>query len=230
MSESAFKYRELLAAGRWFHALDGSLQHALLELASVRTYRPEQVLYRAGDPPSGLFAVLDGAVRVLGAADGISTLLTLAEPPMWFGEVGLLDELPHCHEAIADGESLVVHVPQHAVLSILEREPRFWKAIGQLAASKLRLTILALQHGALLPTPARLARRLLLMAEGYGDWRDRKTRVIDASQEQLAEMLAVSRQTVNQALRGLQERGVLRLAYGHVEIVDFDGLRAAGAA
>jgi CRP-like cAMP-binding protein len=229
--ENAGKYRELLRAGRWFHDLPELLQTELLAAASVRHFERDQRLFARGDAPSGLFAVLHGAVRVIGVTEsGDSHLLTLAEPPMWFGEVGVLDEQPHCHEGVADADSRVVFVPQAAALALAEREPLFWRALGQLAASKLRLTFMALQHGALLPIPARMARRLVLMAEGYGEWRDRKSSVIDARQEQLAEMLAVSRQTVNQVLRGLADQGLIRLAYGRIEIVDLEGLRLAGAA
>ena len=73
----------------------------------------------------------------------------------------------------------------------------------------------------------RLARRLVLSAERYGEWHDRSSRVVDLKQEQLATMLASSRQSVNQALKELEARSYVKLAYGHVEIVDLDGLRRA---
>ena len=44
-------------------------------------------------------------------------------------------------------------------------------------------------------------------------------------QEQLAQLLALSRQTVNQVLKDLQARGILKVAYGEIELLDFAGLR-----
>jgi CRP-like cAMP-binding protein len=76
----------------------------------------------------------------------------------------------------------------------------------------------------------RLARRLAMMAEGYGE-REHQRRTVEVSQEQLAQMLSTSRQTANQLLKELAARGLIRLSYGTIEILDLAGLRrAAGIA
>ncbi len=64
------------------------------------------------------------------------------------------------------------------------------------------------------------------MADGYGDLRLGTRRVLRVPQEQLAQLLALSRQTVNQVLKDFETRGLLRLAYGEIELLDFAGLRA----
>jgi len=84
-----------------------------------------------------------------------------------------------------------------------------------------------LEDAAVLPIAVRLARRLLSMAEGYGEWHDRQTRVVEVKQEQLALMLSTSRQTANQVLKRLEAQGVIRLTYGEIEIVDHEALRKA---
>ena len=71
-----------------------------------------------------------------------------------------------------------------------------------------------------------MARRLLLMAEGYGDLRLGTRRVLHVPQEQLAQLLALSRQTVNQVLKDFQARGLIHVAYGGIELLDPAGLRA----
>jgi CRP-like cAMP-binding protein len=76
-----------------------------------------------------------------------------------------------------------------------------------------------------MPLAVRVSRRLVLFAERYGEWTDRSSRMVDVRQEQLATMLSVSRQTVNQALKELEAKGLVRLAYGKVEIVDLEALR-----
>jgi CRP-like cAMP-binding protein len=92
-------------------------------------------------------------------------------------------------------------------------------------SQKLRLAFIALEQMSLLPAAPRLARRLLLIAENYGEGEPR--RVIHLAQEQLALMLAISRQTTNQILKELQAQGIVRLSYGEIEIVDFARLRQA---
>jgi CRP-like cAMP-binding protein len=79
----------------------------------------------------------------------------------------------------------------------------------------------------LLPAAPRLTRRLVLIAEGYGEWSDGHTRQAEVTQETLATMLGMSRQTVNQLLKALEVEGLVRLKYGRVEILDLKGLRRA---
>ncbi len=75
-----------------------------------------------------------------------------------------------------------------------------------------------------MPTAARLAHRLLMIAEGYGEI-DPPRRVLQLPQEQLASMLSLSRQTTNQILKDLQGQGIVNLKYGEIEILDAQRLR-----
>ncbi|MEK1906797.1 MAG: Crp/Fnr family transcriptional regulator, partial [Pseudomonas sp.] len=182
--------------------------------------------FRRGDPPCGLYAVLDGAIRI-GAVSrtGKEALLTLVEAPQWFGEISLFDGQPRTHDAFAEGPTRLLLVPQANLLALLEREPGYWRDFALLLSQKLRLAFIALEDMSLLPAAPRLARRLLLMAEGYGETGERRN--LHLAQEQLALMLALSRQTTNQILKDLQARGAVRLNYGEIEIVDLQLLRQA---
>jgi CRP-like cAMP-binding protein len=230
MSESPSHYRSLLEHGQWFSHLSPALRDTLLGEARLLRLEPGQRLFRRGDPPCGLYAVLEGMMRV-GAVgrDGKEALLTLVEPPYWFGEISLFDGQPRTHDAYAEGPTLLLQVPQAALLALLAREPGHWRDFALLMSQKLRLAFIALEEMSLLPAAPRLARRLLMMAEGYGETGPR--RVLHLAQEQLALMLGLSRQTTNQILKELQARGALRLTYGEIEIVDAELLRqAAGVA
>ena len=220
-------YRTRLLGDPWFHGLPAALQTALLQGASVRHLDARQSLFRRGDPPCGLYAVLDGSMRV-GAISksGKEALLTLIEPSVWFGEISLFDNLPRTHDAQAEGPVTLLHVPQPSLLQLLAEQPLYWRDFALLLSQKLRLAFIALEDMSLLPAAPRLARRLLQMAEGYGENRNPR-HVLQLPQEQLALMLAISRQTTNQILQELQAQGILRLTYGEIEILDLPGLRAA---
>lgn len=226
MPQAPHTYRPLLASGQWFSHLPPTLASALLDEARLLQLEPGQRLFRRGDPPCGLYAVLEGMMRV-GAVgrDGKEALLTLVEPPYWFGEISLFDGQPRTHDAYAEGPTRLLHVPQAALLALLGREPGYWRDFALLMSQKLRLTFIALEEMSLLPAAQRLARRLLMMAEGYGETGPRQ--VLHLAQEQLALMLGLSRQTTNQILKDLQARGVLCLNYGEIEIVDRHRLRLA---
>ena len=219
-------YRACLQGGHWFSALPTALQDALLAAAQVQRLDAGQRLFRRGDPPSGLYAVVEGAMRI-GAvnAQGKEALLTLIEAPYWFGEVSLFDGQSRTHDAFAESPCTLLLVPQATLLALLERQPQYWRDFALLMSQKLRLAFIALEQMSLLPAAPRLARRLLLIAENYGEGEPR--RVIHLAQEQLALMLAISRQTTNQILKELQAQGIVRLTYGEIEILDLPRLRAA---
>ncbi|MHA6491941.1 Crp/Fnr family transcriptional regulator [Pseudomonas borbori] len=220
------RYRARLLEGQWFAALPGELQQALLEAAQVQRLQAGQRLFRRGDKPSGLYAVVEGAMRVGAVGEnGKEALLTLVEPPYWFGEISLFDGQPRTHDAFAEGDTTLLLVGQPRLAALLERQPQYWRDFALLMSHKLRLAFVALEEISLLPAPPRLARRLLLIAENYGEGEPRE--VIHLAQEQLALMLAISRQTTNQILKDLQAQGILRLTYGVIEILDMPRLRLA---
>jgi CRP-like cAMP-binding protein len=224
---------EVFRAGRWFSHLPAPLQDQLLAAGVERRLGKNEVLFSRGDAPSGLFGVVDGAIRITAPTSATSasardTLLALLEAPMWFGEIAVFDGKPRTHDAIAAEPSTLLHVPDPALQAILAQEPRYWRDLGLLVTNRLRLVFTALEDVVVLPLGVRLARRLVWAAERYGEWHDRSSRVLDLKQEQLAAMLSASRQSVNQVLKDLEARGLVKLAYGTIEIVDLEGLRKAG--
>ena len=220
-------WRARLLSGQWFNHLPALLQDSLLAIAKVRRLAPGQRLFRRGDPPCGLYAVLEGSVRI-GAVNeqGKEALLSLVEPPHWFGEICLFDGQPRTHDAFGVGLCILLHVPQAALLELLEDQPQYWRQFALLMSHKLRLTFINLEQLSLMPAPARVAHRLLLIAEGYGET-EHARRIIQLPQEQLALMLSLSRQTINQILKELQNQGILNLSYGEIEVVDLEKLRVA---
>jgi CRP-like cAMP-binding protein len=220
-------YRELLRSGRWFQGLTEAEQAGLLGIAQIVQVPARGRLFARGDAPSGLYAMLSGTIRITASTDsGREALLTLAEPPGWFGEIAVFDDGPRTHDAIADEDSVVLHVPQAPLLDLLGRMPSLWRALGLLMSTKLRLTFAAMEDLLQTPITVRVARRLVLMAKGYGELAGHSLRVLDVRQEQLATMLGTSRQTANQSLTELEAKGWIQVSYGQIQIHDFDALRA----
>jgi CRP-like cAMP-binding protein len=210
-----------LRTGQWFAGLDAPLQTALLQAARERPLVDGERLFSRGDPPEGLFAVVDGALRVTAVTPaGREVVLTRAEPPAWLGEIAVFDRQPRTHDCIADGQALVLHVPLAALDALLSTTPRWWRDLGVLVAGKLRLAFHVLEDAAAFPVVVRLARRLVHLSGGLGERLDHSRRLVTVSQDQLASMIGVSRQTVNAALKDLESRGLVRLSYGQIELVD----------
>lgn len=225
--ESAEAYRDVLLTGRWFASLSAETQAWLIVRGLVREYTAGQAVFKQGDKSDGIYAVLEGAVLLTSVEWGMEVALSRMEPPTWFGEVSPFDRRPRSHLARSDERTICLHVPEEYVQERMDSHPIFVRELAELLASKLRLTLIGLAEMAALPLGIRTARRLLVIAEAYGEKEDVTPRRIAIRQEQLASMLAVSRQTVNQALKDLEARGCVRLSYGEIEIVDVAGLKAA---
>ena len=222
----ASKYTALVRAGQWFQAVPVQLQDQLLALAAVRRLAHGTRLFARGDAPDGLYCVVEGAVRISTISEtGKEALLAIVEQPHWFGEIALFDGQPRTHDAWGEGESVLLHVPRQGLAALLDMHPAYWRYFGLLLTHKLRTAFSVLEETALLPAAGRLTRRLVTMAEGYGEWKSNTRRVIHVPQEQLGQMLSLSRQTVNQLLKQLEAQGVIRLTRGGIEILDIDRLR-----
>ena len=219
-----------LERSTWFRGAPEPLRDALRAAGRVRTLQAGERLFMRGDADDGLYCVLEGAVRV-GAASvaGREALLAVVGPAHWFGEIALFDGGVRTHDAYSERDSTLFHVPRAALVALLDATPAYWHAFGLLLAQKLRRAFDAIEETALLGASARVARRLLLLSDEYGEAAgtqgvQRSRRVINVPQEDLALMLALSRQTVNQILRQFEREGLLVLRYGEIEIVDAAGL------
>ena len=221
----------LLERSAWFAGAPEALRAGLRAAGRVRTLRAGERLFLRGDPADGIYCVLEGAMRVGAAsAAGREALLAVVGPAQWFGEIALFDAGVRTHDAYAERESTLFHVPRAALVALLDATPAWWHAFGLLLAQKLRLAFDAIEETALLPATPRVARRLLLLAAGYGETgreagpdaagAPQAARVVRVPQEDLALMLALSRQTVNQILRQFERDGLVALRYGEIEIVD----------
>jgi CRP-like cAMP-binding protein len=234
MPHSARHYQTLLAQGRWFGSIDPGLRDYLLDHATVRRLAVNERIFSRGETFNGLFAVISGVIRISGfrgpADSGKEALLALVEAPDWIGEMPLFDRQLRSHDAWAETAAIVAQVPAATLHALLAQQPHYWREFALLLTHKLRLTFAAIEQVSVLNTPGRLAYRLLMMADRYGGASPGgglpPCRMLNISQEQLAQLLAISRQTANPILKGMEQQQLIRLHRNGIELLDLDGLRA----
>ncbi|KKO44343.1 cAMP-binding protein [Arsukibacterium ikkense] len=206
----------------WFNSLNEAQQQQLLAQASYCQLAAEQRLFSRGDPFDGIYALLHGAVLISGVnRQGQQALLTIIEPGDWFGEIALFDNKPRTHDATASVDSTLLHLSGAALTQLLQ-QPLWWRSFGQLLTGKVRQVFQALEDISLQSSQVRLARRLLMLSRVHqqadGRW------LIPIQQEQLGQLLSLSRQTINQQLQALAQQHIVRSAYGKIEILDREAL------
>jgi CRP/FNR family cyclic AMP-dependent transcriptional regulator len=160
-------------------------------------------------------------------ASGRELIVALVEAPEWFGEIALFDGGVRTHDAWADVTSTVLHLPLRHLTRILARDPGAWQHLGRLLVRKLRVAFSLLEDMALEPPRVRLARCLINLFEGYGQRKAEPPYRVRVSQERLGMMLSLTRQTVNQLLRQMEQEAIIQCQRGEVRILDPGRLREA---
>jgi CRP-like cAMP-binding protein len=220
-------YLELLRAGRWFGAIPDDLQVLMLARAHLRTFAKGRSLLAPGDRVEGLYGVVDGSAVLRNVAgDDRPAIVRMAfDPPSWFGELALTGSYePMEIEIIASVETRTVFLAHDDFQALARAHPALWRHVADLAIWHVRLALTALfeveQHTSL----ARVAHRLALMAEGYGDYTGNR-RIIALGQEALAMTLGLSRQTLSSLLKQLEHARLIAIGYRKIEVLDPGGLR-----
>lgn len=215
---------EVLSRDLWFANLPQDMKTGLISLAIVKQVKAGQRIFSRGDPTSGVYGLLEGAVLVMNEVEpGHDGALIHLAPPSWFGEVGLFDGLCRTHNVETAQDSTLLLLPFGPLNKWLDEHPRYWKHFALLLTQKLRLTFMALDELVKVPVEVRLARRLVMMSVGLNP--DNTRDVIEVQQEQLAQMMGISRTSIHAILRELRTQGILELTYGRIRILDLVRLK-----
>lgn len=219
-------YINRLKENTWFSVLPEAFQKFILEHGKQITFEKNSYVFHAQDEFDGIYTVLEGSIS-LGYVDvnGNEALSAIAEPIMWFGEISLIDHEPRSHDAIALKKSIVLHISAKPLNVLLKEHPYYWYYFARLTSQKLRYVFLeqiAIQTRSI---SQRLAQRLLFILEGYGNHILIQDHHIQISQEQLANMLTTSRQTINHELSLLEKQNIIKIAFRKIEILDIEKLK-----
>jgi len=229
MADSKDDLLGTLSMNPWYGGLPLGERKAMLAAADVVQLRAGEMLYRKGDVAGGFFGVLQGAFKVstLGE-DGREGILSVIEAGNWFGEAALIDGQPRPHDATAVQASVVLVIQPQAFKRLMQRSA-FARAIAVLLCGRVRVLYGMVEDAMLRSTPTRIARRLLTLARGDATLASDARASVAVSQEALAMMLGITRQTLSKELKVLVRDGVLSLGYGRIEIVSMAELEVRGA-
>ncbi|HET8870550.1 MAG TPA: Crp/Fnr family transcriptional regulator [Aquabacterium sp.] len=215
----------LLAVDPWFSKLPQQLQQKFLAMAVHKSLPAGQTIVRQGQPHCGMFCLLQGAALVMNELDSCKEgVLAHLDPPAWFGEIGLFDGGSHTHTVQTDTPCTLMHIPRSSLLALLHAEPQAWHHLSLLLATKLRVSLFAMDEMLRLTPEQRVARRLLAKAAGLGT-RQSYNAHIHIRQEQLAQTLGMARSTLNPILRKWSNAQWIQLTYGRITILDLNELK-----
>ena len=207
----------------WFTQLDEAARRQVRADASERAVAQGAHLGHHGDRQHAWFGVLEGLIKwSITARDGRTVTLGGQSMGSWFGEGTLIRNAQRQSDLIALRHSRVALIPFDTFDWLRRHRPSFNEFLLRQVNERLHWFMgNAAAHG-LLDTDNQVARALVGMVHPLlnplGD------RHLHLSQEELANLAAVSRQSCNRALLRFRDAGLVRNEYGGIVVIDPAGL------
>jgi CRP/FNR family cyclic AMP-dependent transcriptional regulator len=205
-----------------FKQLDRESLAMLSERVRQQTMRRGQAVFVQDEPGDRMFVLVDGTVKLfIRFQTGEIIELIRHTPPAAFGEVSLLDGGKRSATAEAVGNVRLLAIARDDLMELIRGRPEIIDDLLHSLGAIIRRTTDQVTELAFLGLQGRVARRLLLLTEGFDD-----AEVQGVSQAEFASMVGGSRQSVNDVLKRLAERGFIAMNRGRVtEIRDARKLR-----
>lgn len=202
-----------IADAALFRGLSPDVAAGLTARLPTVDFAAGQVIYARGDLEAVLYILLDGKVKLGRCADdGRENILSVLAPPDVFGELSILDPGPQPWNATAVTEVCAATVDRQRLESWLVEYPEIAGRLLTMLARRLRHTSDTLADLSFIDAPARVAKRLLWLAQRFGIPENGSMRVNHGlTQEELAQLVGATRETVNKALSDFRNRGWIRV-------------------
>ncbi|PPA77426.1 Crp/Fnr family transcriptional regulator [Achromobacter spanius] len=218
----------LQLAAAWFRVLNAEQQSRVERDLSVQQVVAGSIIERKGELAQAWIGVLAGLVKVsVGNAEGKVASLTGVPAGGWIGEGSLLKREVRKYDIVALRDSVVARLPAATFDWLLDTSIPFNRYLLHQLNERVAQFIGKAEYDRLLDPDARVARCLAemfnpLLYPGMG-------MRLTITQEEVGYLARVSRQRANQALRKLEEAGLLNVEYGAVRVLDLDGLKQYGS-
>jgi len=217
---------DVLRRAPLFSALDDEAATALRAAMAESLLRRGDVLFHEGDAGDKLYIVTEGKVK-LGrtSSDGRENLLAILGPGQMFGELSLFDPGPRSATVTVVTDTTFSSLSHEDLLLWLDGRPGIARGLLAQLAGRLRKSNDVAAELVFSDVPGRVAKALLDLADRFGRTADDGVHVHhDLTQEELAQLVGASRETVNKALADFASRGWLRLEPRSVVIMDLERL------
>ncbi len=213
-----------LAGIPWLTVLSGDDRREVATTLMVVSAEPGDRVCRTGAPSTYWFGVIDGLLKMSNVSrEGNPITYTGLPPGAWFGEGTLLKREVYRYNIEALRTSMVAGLPVAVFWKLLERSIPFNRFVMTQLNERLGQFIAAREIDRNNQPDARVARSLAalfhpVLYPGVGQ-------VLRITQQELAWLVGLSRQRVNEALNALAAAGLIRVEYGGVRVLDLGGLR-----
>ena len=215
---------EELASIPWMPMLTADQRERIRPELRVAEAAPGDLICRFGRPPTFWFGVVDGLLKMSTyTAQGLTITYSGLTSGGWFGEGTAMKREPYRYNIQALRKSRVAGLPLDTFQWLLDHSLGFNRFVMNQLNERLAQFIATIEADRTPNPEQRVARNLAALANpvlfpGVGE-------VLRITQQELAYLVGLSRQRVNEALKHLATAGVLQIEYGGLRILDRAALR-----
>jgi CRP-like cAMP-binding protein len=203
-----------LAAPLLFDSLPPAVREGLRTAAPVRRFADGQIIQHKGDAADGFWLIEEGAVSVGQFLEGGDFRgVALLGPGDSYGELAVLAGRPRIVDAVARGEARLRHIGAAGFEAALASDAAAMRALLGAMAAQLQET-LDLLAGFRRGSNAGRAAGLIANLTGGA------AREVAVTQQEIADLLGVTRATANGALAQLEKAGLIVRGYGTIRVPD----------
>jgi len=200
----------------------------LCRYAKHATLKRGATIFSKGDPGTSLIAVVSGTVKIsISSADGRSAILNLIGEGEIFGEVALLDGLARTADATANTNCEIFVIDRRDFIPFVRSQPTLAMKLIELLCARLRWTSDQVEEVILQNLPGRLASALLRLTEKHKLAPGGRT--IAITQQEISEMVGMTRESINKQLRVWAARNWVRLEHGAIVVLSAAPLQELAA-
>ena len=208
----------------WLHLLDAEARRRTVASMQVADAEPGEFVCKIGRPATYWFGVIDGLLKMSNDSSlGFAITFTGIPPGAWFGEGTLLKRESYRYNIEALRKSIVAGLPVETFEWLIERSIPFNRYLMNQLNERLGQFIAAREIDRLNDPDTRVARSLAalfhpVLYPGVGT-------LLRITQQELGYLVGRARQRVNEALREVQGRQLIRIEYGGLRVLDLAELR-----
>jgi CRP/FNR family transcriptional regulator len=213
---------DVLARSGIFQGVAPDAAAALIAQLQQVSFPRGHAVFVEGEPGDRLYIITEGKVKIgRRTADGRESLITVMGPADMFGELALFDPGPRTSTVTTLTEVKAVTMDREALHAWVMGRPEIAEQLLRVLARRLRRTNSALSDLIFTDVPGRVAKQLLDIAKRFGRPEGNVLHVThELTQEELAQLVGASRETVNKALSDFAQRGWIKLQGKTILIYD----------
>jgi CRP/FNR family transcriptional regulator, cyclic AMP receptor protein len=215
-----------LAGIPWLHVLLPAEREMAVSNIKVGDAQAGDYVCRFGRPATYWFGIVEGLLKMSNDNEqGQSITFSGLPPGGWFGEGTVLKREIYKYNVQALRKSVVAGLPVDTFHWLLDHSIGFNRFVMNQLNERLGQFIAAREIDRMSNPDLRVARSLAalfnpVLFPGVGQ-------VLRITQQELAYLVGLSRQRVNEALSCLEEQGIIQVEYGGLRVLDLQALRAA---